>query len=461
MRRRIVVVGGGVGGLSAAFYARRAHPDAAISVLEADDVFGGVTRTRRHGELILEEGPDSIIRSKPPGVQLLTDLGLAPRIQDTRPEARQSCIVRGGRLVPVPPGLYLMAPGRWWPFLWTRLVSWRGKLRMALDLILPRRGADAPEESLAAFVRRRLGREALERIAQPMIGGIYTADPERLSLSATMPQFLAMEREHRSLLLAMRRRAKDMAAQGAGASGPRYGLFVSLPGGLGELVDALCAALDGCDLRTGARVTALERADDAWRLRTDAGEELDADEVVLALPAHAAATLLAPVDAGLGDQLAAIPYAGVATINLAYPAGAVERLPPIAGFVVPSVEHRTLLACTNVSNKYAGRAGADTVLLRAFVGGGLHGADLDADDEELVAGCAAELADLLGCRGAPIHSHVRRWPRSMAQHVLGHADRVAAIRERSRAWPGLHLVGNGYEGVGIPDVVAQARACWD
>ncbi|MDA3961391.1 MAG: protoporphyrinogen oxidase [Planctomycetota bacterium] len=462
MTRRIVVIGGGVGGLSAAYYARKANPEATITVLEASAEFGGVTKTRRPDGLVLEEGPDSIIRIKPAGLQLLTDLGLDQHIQATQPQARQSFIVRAGRLVPVPEGLYLMAPGRWWPFLWTRLVSWSGKIRMGLDLLIPRRRADAPEESLAAFVRRRLGREALERIAQPMVGGIYTADPERLSLQATMPQFVEMEREHRSLLLAMRRRAKAMAKApggGGGTSGPRYGLFMSLPGGLGDLVAALQTALSDCDLRTEASVRGLVRVGDQWQVQLDAGE-VAADEVVLALPAHAAAPVVRSADSELAELLQTIPYAGVATVNLVYPADAVERLPDGAGFVVPSVEHRAILACTNVTCKYPGRAPEGTVILRAFVGGGLHEVDLEADDEQMVARCVAELRDLVGLRGEPQRVHVARWPRAMAQHVLGHEERLAAIRARERALTGLHLVGNGYEGVGIPDIVAQGKAIW-
>jgi len=428
-----------------------------ITVLEAAACWGGVVQSSVDHGCVLEHGPDSLIRSKPAGMALIHDLGLDSEVQDTETVARSALVARGDRLIPIPPGLYLLAPGRWWPFAWSPLVSWPGKLRMALDLVLPRRPADAPEESLGAFVRRRLGREALERIAQPLVSGIYTADPERLSLSATMPQFPEMERTHRSLLLAMRARARGDAAH-ANASGPRYGLFASLRGGLGRLIDRLIERLAGCDLRLGVAATALRRDGDVWRISLDAGGSVDADAVALALPAPAAAELIATSDRALADDLRAIPYAGVATINLAFARSQVGSLPTAAGFVVPAVEHRATIACTFASAKYAGRAPPELVLLRAFIGGALHPQALDRDDPALVAAVLADLRALLPITGDPVFSRVHRWPGAMAQYVIGHRERVARIRAAEAALPGLALVGNGYEGVGIPDLAAQAEA---
>ena len=288
----MVIIGGGIGGLSAAYRWRERHPDAKITVIEAQDQWGGVTQSADLDACRVELGPDSIIRTKPAALRLIDDLGLSDQVYGTQPTARQSYIAKGRRLIPVPPGLYLLAPGRWWPFITSPLVSWAGKLRMGLDLFLPRRKTEnnppssesapersqesgQPEESLATFVRRRLGKEALDRIAQPMVSGIYTADPEQLSLQATMPQFIEMEREHRSLLLAMRRRAKQQAqamkpqsgggsdgnngsnSAGEQASGPRYGLFASLKGGLGGMTDALVAQLSEQDLRLSTHVQAI------------------------------------------------------------------------------------------------------------------------------------------------------------------------------------------------------------
>jgi oxygen-dependent protoporphyrinogen oxidase len=446
-----LIIGGGVGGLASAFRLRQRDPRARIAVCEAAGRFGGVTGTTMVDGFLGEHGPDSLVRTKPAGMRLVADLGLADEVIGTEPDARAGLIARGRRLLPVPEGLYLMAPGRILPFLRSPLVSWPGKLRMGLDLVIPPRTRPGREESLAGFVRRRLGREALERIAQPLVGGIYTADPERLSVAATMPLFLEAEREHGSLIRAMRARV-----DAASASGPRYSLFASLRGGLGALVDRLVARLADCDLRTGCPVTALVRDGDGWVAATPHGP-VRARRVVLALPAWAAARLLAPIDGILAAELAAVPYAGVATVGLAVPLERLAPLPAAAGFVVPAVERRTVLACTFVHRKYAGRAPAGWAHLRAFVGGALHPDDADLPDDALRAAVRRDLADLAGLQGEPRWLGIHRWPRAMCQPEVGHRERTARIRARAGAIPGLALVGNGYEGVGIPDLAEQAE----
>ncbi len=453
--RRIVIVGGGIGGLAAAWRLRAAQPSARITVLDAGGRMGGVVQTRNGDGLVLELGPDSLIRTKPAAIALITDLGLAGELQETEPSARHSLIARGSRLLPVPEGLYLMAPGRLWPFLWSPLLSWRGKLRMLRDLVIP--PGTAADETLGSFVRRRLGQEALDRIAQPLVSGIYTADPERLSLAATMPQFLDMERTHGSLLLAMRRRMHDAAT--AAAAGPRYGLFVSLRGGLGRLADTLAERLAaaGVELRCATTATGICPAGDGWRIQLHDGA-LDADQVVVAGPAWSSAALLRDLPGDLPGLLAGIAYAGVATVNLVWRRDRLPALPEAAGFVVPAIEGRSLVACTFSTRKYGGRTPEPLMVLRAFVGGALHAHHLERDDAHLVQAVLGDLKDLLRIEAAPQEVVVSRWPRAMAQYHLGHRERVTAIRRGEAALPGLALVGNGYEGVGIPDIVAQADA---
>ncbi len=462
MTASIAIIGGGIGGLATAWHLRQRLPTASITVHDAAPRFGGVIATHHDpfagGELVLEAGPDSIVSSKPAGLALINALGLGDQVQGTEPTARRSLIARGTRLIPVPEGLYLLAPGRFWPFVWSPILSWRGKLRLTLDLVKPPGGAaiSGGDETLAAFVRRRLGREALQRIAQPLVSGIYTADPEQLSLQATMPQFIEMERNHRSLLMAMRHRMRD--AQHAAASGPRYGLFISLRGGLQVLVDRLVDQLTaaGVILRSSSTVSALRQSEDGrLAVHFDGAASETMDRAVLCQPAYRAAAVLRDLDPALSQQLAAIPYASVATVNLAWRADRVPVMPPAAGFVVPAVEGRSLIAATFAHQKYGGRAPAGTVVLRAFVGGALHGHHLERDDAALVSALRDDLRDLLKIEPEPDHVRITRWPKAMAQYHLGHLERVRQIRAAESAL-GIALVGNGYEGVGIPDVIAQA-----
>jgi protoporphyrinogen/coproporphyrinogen III oxidase len=349
-----------------------------------------------------------------------------------------------------------MAPGSIRAFMRSPLIGWAAKLRMLCDLLLPRRRNDAGDESLAQFVRRRFGRTALARIAQPMVGGIYTADPEQLSLAATLPLFLELEREHRSVILGLRRRrAADKALAGAG--GPRYGLFVSLRAGLAQLIESLTNSLSDCDLRLGERALTIEKNARGFGVTTPRGS-IQADQIVVALPAYAASALCGAIDRELDETLSSIPYAGVATINFIFAANEIPPLPQAAGVVIPASEGRTTIACTFSSNKYAGRTADGATALRAFVGGALHPDALARTDDELIAAVRRDLSELLGITATPRCARVHRWPRSMAQYTIGHRERVAKIRAREAAIGDLALVGNGYEGVGIPDIAAQADA---
>jgi protoporphyrinogen/coproporphyrinogen III oxidase len=453
--RRVAVIGGGISGLAAAHRLIELGRDAAhpleVRLFEAGPRAGGVIRTERADGFVIEAGPDSFLSEKPAALRLCERLGLTDRLVGTREEFRRTYVVRDGRLCVLPEGFLLMAPTRFWPLLTTPLFSWPGKLRMALDLVLPR--GVGGDESLAAFVTRRLGREALERVAQPLVGGIYTADPEHLSLAATMPRFLEMERSARSVILAMWRQQRA-AARRSSDSGARWSLFLSFDGGMQCLVDELTARLPDSTLQLGRPIAGVERLPSgAWRL--DGAFECDA--VVVAAPAHAAATLLRPLDAALGDELAAIPYASSATVTLAFNREDVPHPLDGFGFVVPYVERRRLLAGTFSSLKYPGRAPAGSVLVRAFVGGALQPELLDLDDDSLTAAVREELAALLGVRAAPHLTRIARWPRAMPQYQVGHIDRVARIRARA-ATLGVHLAGNAYDGVGIPDCIRSGES---
>jgi protoporphyrinogen/coproporphyrinogen III oxidase len=452
---KLIVVGGGLSGLAAAHraveLARERSRPLELTVLEAAERLGGTIQTERRDGFLVECGPDSFLSEKPWALALCRRLGLEDRLIGTDDRFRRVFVVFRGRLHPLPDGFQLLAPTRLAPFLASRLFSWPGKLRMAADLVLPR-GGD-PDESLGAFVRRRLGREALERVAQPLIGGIYTADPDELSLGATMPRFREMERRERSVILALWRAARRAPASHAGASGARWSLFVTLADGMEELPRALATRLPPGAVRLKERAAALVREGERWRVTTVAGAAVTGDAVILAPEAHHAARLLRYVDPGLAHLLDGIPYASSATVTLAYRRADVGHPLDGFGFVVPQVERRPVFAATFSSVKYPGRAPAGHALLRVFVGGALNESALAADDEALVGTARAQLGELLGVSGAPLFTRVARYARAMPQYHVGHATRIDAIDRATARLPALRLAGAAYRGVGIADCV--------
>jgi len=455
---RLVVVGGGITGLAAAHHAlelaRERRIALELTLVEARERLGGTIATERAGGFLIEAGPDSFLSEKPWALALCRRLALEDRLARTDDRYRKVFVWHAGRLHPLPDGWELLAPTRLAPFLSSRLFSWPGKLRMAFDLVLPRGIAD--DESLGAFVRRRLGREALERVAQPLVAGIYTADPDDLSLTATMPRFAELEKQERSIILGLRRARRR--ARETGVSGARWSLFVTLKEGMEELVAALATRLQPGTVLLKQRVAGVERRGDRWRVATAEGADLDADRVIVATESHAAARMLRYVDPTLATLLAEIPYASSATVTLGYRRADVAHPLDGFGFVVPHAQKRALLACTFSSVKYAGRAPEGDVLLRAFVGGALNEAVLELDDAPLVMRARAELREALGITAAPALARVFRWPKAMPQYHVGHLARVETIERRAGALPGLDLAGGAYRGVGIADCVRSGEA---
>ena len=506
--KHVVIIGGGITGLAAAHRllerSRELRDQVQVTLLEASSRVGGIVQTRERDGFLLESGPDSFISEKPQALELARRLGLEPRLIETNENQRRSFIVRKGRLLPVPEGFHLLAPGHFWPFITSGIFSWPGKARIAMDLLLPRQhvngslnantddSGDASvdanvDESLAHFVRRRLGREALERMAQPMIGGIYTADPETLSLRATMPRFLEMEREHRSLIRALRKQASSrtvaagsagrdsnaIVREGEGTSGARYSLFLSFDRGMQVFTDRLAGRISddkhspATTIRINTRVDSLEldRGIPAnmtkWKVRTNSNETLSADGVCLALPGPVSARLLRDVDAQLSSELEGISYASSATINLAYQRADITHQLDGFGFVVPFIEKRSLIACTFSSIKFAGRAPEGCALLRAFVGGALQPDMLKLSDADLIALVRDDLRDLLGIERPPLFSELTKWEQSMPQYHVGHLARVGRIQERVALLPNLTLAGNAYLGLGIPDCINSGETAAD
>lgn len=455
--KRVVVIGAGITGLTTSYrlttVAQSQGLPLEVVLVEASERLGGVIGTRYEDGFLLEDGPDCFLATKPWGMRLCEELQLNDALIGTTTQYRQSFIVRDGKLLPVPQGFYLMVPGALPAFLRTPVFSWAGKLRMACDLFLPRR-TSTQDESLADFVTRRLGREALVRMAQPMIGGIYTGDPQHLSMQATMPQFVEMEQRYRSLIRATLHNRQQAGHTGPGVSGPRYGLFVSLRHGMQTLVDTLAERLPSGTVQLRTRVQVLQRQQhQRWQVTLQEQPALEADAVCLCLAAPQAGQLVHQVDATLATALQGIPYASSATVNLGFRRADVANPLHGMGFVVPAIENRRLLACSFSSVKFAGRAPQDTVLLRAFVGGALQPEQYALSDAAMATAVRQELGALLGITAEPLHLSISRHPSAMAQYHVGHRERIAGLAASTRHIPGLVLAGNAYHGVGIPDCI--------
>jgi len=451
---RVVIVGGGISGLAFAerwkALCREFSRPCNITLLESRPRLGGMIHTRRENGLLMEEGPESFLTEKPWAYDLSRRLGLESDLLPTRSEHRRSFVVSRGRLCQVPEGFYMLAPARIPQFLASGLLSWRAKIRTLAELLIPPR-RETGDESVASFVRRRFGSEVLDRVAQAMIGGIYSADPEQLSLLATFPKFAALEQEYGSVIRGLR----HLQAQTANASGPRYGLFMTFRSGMDTLVTALEKHLARERILTGKAVSFLDWNQE-WKFRLTSGELLEADVLCLAVPAAEAARLLAPVDNALSVMVSSIPAESAVTVNLAYEEEPSFSRTPGFGFVVPSQEKLPILGCTFSSYKYEGRAPSGYFLLRVFFGEqGLEG--IDAADDAAVADLAhRQLVPLLGLCGRPSKICVSRFPGGMPQYRVGHRDKVMKIQRLSEKLPGLGLCSNSYDGIGIPDCVRRS-----
>ena len=480
--KRALVIGGGITGLAASYRLTREAEKRGIplhvTLLEASDRIGGVIRTTHRDGFVIEHGPDAFITTKPWAKALCEELGIADECIGTNSAMRRSFVVQKGKLHPVPEGFYMMAPGALLPFLKSPIFSWRGKLRMGLEPLMPPRSGGTADESVADFVRRRLGTEAFERMAQPMIGGIYTSDAEHLSLKATFPRFLEMERAHGSIikaLLAQKRQAKAAS----GTSGPRYSLFLSFASGMQTLVDKLQQAhltvargpvpresqqarrtvargpvprehspKAHLHLNTRAETLQQRKNGTGWQVSLANGEILEAELLCVALPAPQAGTLCENVSPTLAKKLQAIPYASSATVNLAFRREEVAHPLNGMGFVVPATEGLSLIGCSFSSVKFENRAPAAHVLLRAFVR-----KEQESSESSLTAAALRDIAPLLGIKKEPIFSLVSQHTQAMAQYLVGHQERISEIETLAKGLPGFALAGNAYHGIGIPDCI--------
>lgn len=446
---RVVIVGGGISGLAAAYRLRRSAPGLDITLLEASDRLGGIIRTVREDGFVVEAGPDSFLASKPAGMQLCRELGIENELIQPVATNRGSFVLHEGGLHPIPEGLTGLVPSRLEPLLDSALFTAAGKARLAREPDIPARD-DAGDESLAAFVERRFGLEVYERLIEPLMAGIYAGDGTRLSLLATFPQLREMERQSGSVLRAVAARPPASASGPTGFLAPRTGMQA--------MVEALARSLATVEVRCTTPVRRVDQGGNGWLVRSERDEVMSADAVILGLPPAAASSVAGHLDASLGNALSSIPSASTATVSLAYRRTDVSD--PLRGFgyIIPRAAHRPALACTWVSSKWADRAPPGFVLLRVFLGRFGQEETLATSDEALVDLGREELRATLGITAPPQRVWLFRWSQVMPQYLVGHCDTVAHIAGALDRLPGLYLAGNAYAGVGIPDCIRSAEA---
>jgi protoporphyrinogen/coproporphyrinogen III oxidase len=457
----VIIVGGGIAGLSTAYAltedASRQDIPLTCALIEAEPRLGGKILTEPVNGFLIEGGPDSFLSLKPWGLELCRKLGLADRVIGTNPDQRKTFVYSRGRLHELPEGLAMGVPTKLGPFLRSDLLSWRGKLRLGAELLVPRRHEE-DDESLGSFFRRRLGDEAFERVIEPLMTGIYAGDADQLSIQATFPRFPKMECAQGGIVRAMLGAWRRQQASGPGERS-RVTPFVTLRGGLAEMVWALASRLAAVKILTGRRVQAVRVRGETpgYEILIEGEQPLAADALVLATPAYDAALLLEPLDGGLAGMIQGIPYASTATVSLGFRREGFRHDLGGYGFVVPRSEGRQLLASTWTSSKWSHRTPDDAVLLRSYLGGAGRDAVVERSDEELVALVREELKAVMGITETPILARVYRWPRAMPQYLVGHLRRLTTIEERLRRLPGVFVTGAGYRGVGIPDCIRDGQ----
>jgi len=467
---KLIVIGGGIAGLSAAYYAQKNIPDAKITLLESGNRWGGKITTDRvssdDGDFIIEGGPDTFLATKPWAVALCKELGISERLHGTNPYQKNTYVLHRNKLQPLPDGLAMMIPTNIPSILKSQLVSWPGKVRMGLDFLLPSHNGHH-DESLGQFVSRRLGREAYENLIEPLMSGIYAGDGDQLSLRSTFPYLHDLEHKYGSLARGALKMRRQMASRGNSTQGSRSA-FLTPTTGLAEIVEALVKSLrlNDADLRLNTAVSTLKRLNvQTWEVTLENGETLTPDGIILATPTYATSNIVSGLDPELASVLQSIPYASTATVTLAYRQSDLSRPLDGYGYVIPRREGRRALACTWTSTKFPHRAPDGYALLRVFVGRAgqtltptpLPQGEGQGVRERLLELAREELELTLGIVAKPLVSRVFIWENAMPQYNLGHPEKLARIDAALEKLPGLALAGNGYRGIGIPDCIHSAE----
>ena len=471
--KRVVIIGAGIGGLSAALNLEQKAvlkgKGLEIVLLERKERIGGNIRSERVDGFLVEGGPDCFLSEKPWTMELCKKLGLGNKLLPTNEANKRTYVLSGGRLHELPEGVILMVPTKVMPFLRSSLISVPGKIRMGLEYFVPKKKS-GEDESLGDFVTRRLGKEALDKIAEPLIAGIHGGDPGTMSVRASFPKFVKMEEQYGSLIRGMLAKMRQM--QGArkstassqpggrgGATGAkgRVTMFMTLKDGLSELVEKLVERLEMTTIKIGVSVSRVEVKDNGYQVIIEGGEIIQCDSVIVATPAYAASGILTELDKELSAMLNTIPYVSTATVSLGFKKKDIKMALDGFGFVIPREENKRIMAASWVSVKFPYRAPDDSVLIRCFVGGAKNEEMVFLSDEKIARVVMEDLKEIMGIEAEPVFKRIFRWHKAMPQYTIGHEERVAALEERVDKYPGLYLSGSAYHGVGLSDCIRMGE----
>lgn len=456
--KKVVIIGGGITGLAAAYVLQKAKESGEqvdYLLIEKDNRLGGKIITEKIDGYTVEGGPDCFLSEKPWVGEMARKIGIEDRMMSSNEASKRTFVYADGRLNKLPDGLMGLVPTKLVPFALSPLISWPGKIRMAFDLVIPQKKDDS-DETLGSFVTRRLGKEALDKIAEPLIGGIHAGDPDQMSLKATFPRFIQMEQKYGSLLKAMLVARKNSPKPRPAEPGKvQKTFFMTFVGGMSELTDTITLSLDKAKIMTGKSVTGIEKkADGRYVVHINEAGPIEADAVILTAPAHEAAKIVKGFDQIMADNLAGIPQATSATVNLAFRRSDIQKPIDAFGFIVPISEKRKIKAGTYSSTKWNYRTpGDEYVLMRSFVGGATNQELVFQDDKEMLRMVLSELKDIIGLTAEPVMTKIYRWIKGMPQYTVGHLQRVENIEARTAAIPGIYVVGGSYKGVGVGDCI--------
>ena len=457
--KKIVIIGGGISGLATAYSleerAKREGKSVSITLLEKKNQIGGNILTERVGDFLIEGGPDCFLSEKPWAIQLCERLGMGESLLRTNDEYRKTYILWNGHLHELPEGVILMIPTEIFPLLKSNLITLSGKIRMGMELFIPKKES-SDDESLSQFVCRRLGQEALDKIAAPLVAGVHAEDPDTMSVKSRFPRFVQMEEEYGSLIKGMIAKRREMRRAGSKGNKPKYTMFMTLKDGLSEMPATIVQNLKMTKILTNREVADVDKRD-IFKISLKNGEVLDADTVVFATPSYETARLLTGINDSISALLSKIPYTSTATVSLAFKKESISNPMNGFGFLVPRQEKRRITGATWVSRKFSDRSPDDSVLIRCFIGGSHNEKLVFLNDKDMIEMVKGELRDIMGITSEPLLTRIYRWEKAMPQYTIGHEERLSALNQKLSEYPGMFLTGSSYRGSGISECIKDGQ----